>query len=243
MAFALVQSTSGLTISLSSAGTKSTVLTSTPGVGHLIVLAIANATSNVAPAGVLDGNSNAMTLIGSQARITASSIYIYAYIAGASQSLTYTVNGASIAWGLDVFEFSGNYAATNGTASTFYDVAPGTSSYAAQSLAGDNGAAPSITTTTAGDMIFSVLGVGTNMASTGTTSMGDPNGTGTWNFAYATTTAVSYVFDGYSVNPSVGLHAPYLQGSTGTARAGAAVTVAFLAAATTTNTQGILLGM
>lgn len=103
---------------------------------------------------VTDGNLNALTQLASVTRSTiAEGLSSYAYIAGASQSTSAIATGfAADTCYCNFYEFSGGFAATNGTASSFIDNAQkGTASGSTSTNAG---VTISLTTTNANDLVI-----------------------------------------------------------------------------------------
>ena len=229
MAITPVQSASS---NSSVANANSATFASTPTAGNLIVICIGNSTNITALTSVLDGNSNAATLITSNGQTSRTS-YQYAYIAGASQSKTFTATLSGAAIDIDIYEFTGNYPATNGIASTFYDGASAFQSvnYVAQTFPGDFNAtpvAPLITTVSVGSIIVANTASATGMGTITGQSMGDALGTGTNTIGFLNPVSPGTIsFSGYQTNPSIGNHQPYFNTTGGTARAGSASTVAY----------------
>jgi len=143
--------------------TGTATLPNTPVQGNIIVASTASLI--ILASGVptiADGNSNAMTQLASKVRTAAAQgIAVYGWIAGASQSKSFTATGfTGDTVYLNVYEFSGNIAATNGTASTFLDNSQtGTSSGSGSTTT--VAISPTLTTTNANDMIFSTLNLNT----------------------------------------------------------------------------------
>jgi len=231
---------------LSGGSNTSATFSSAPTQGNLVVICVGNnATNNASGYTVTDGNSNPCTFISGSGGTGRSSAQ-YAYIVGAAPSLTFNVSLVSAGLYLDIFEFSGNFLSTNGTASTFYDGASSFASatFALQATVGDGSigantsVGPSITVNSTGGVIVASLAVGSSMGTIGGPAIGDPSGTSTKSFGNLNPTTSTFAMTGYEISPSTGTHNPFLSGASGTPRAGNATTVAYKAStAPTVTTQ------
>ncbi len=248
MAISLVQkASSGVGGTGNGTGSANVLFSSAPKTGNLVVVCIGNAASNNANGYSVTGDTSATAatyIIGSGG--TGRSSAQYAYIVGATPGVSVgaTLTGAALY--LDVYEFTGNVIATNGTASTFYDGASSFASatYALQPTVGDGSigantsVGPTVTVNTSSGVIVSSLAVGSNMGTVGGPAIGDPSGTATYTFGNLNPTTATFAMSGYGISPSTGTHQPYLSGTSGTSRAGNATTVVYKAStAPTVTTQ------
>jgi len=246
MAISFVQkaSSGGALGGVNGSASVSATFSSAPAQGNLVVICVGNSlTNNASGYTVTDGNSNSCTFISGLGGTGRSSAQ-YAYIVGAAPSSTFVASLVSTSLYLDIFEFSGNFLSTNGTASTFYDGALSFASatFALQSTVGDGSigantsVGPSITVNSTGGVIVASLAVGSNMGTVGGPAIGDPSGTSTKSFGNLNPTTATFAMTGYEISPSTGTHNPFLSGTSGTSRAGNATTVAYKASTAPTAT-------
>ena len=248
MAITFVQkaSSGGASGSGNGTGSVSATFSSQPTQGNLIVICVGNnLTNNASGYSVIDGSSNSCTFISGFGGVGRSSAQ-YGYIVGAAPSSTFNASLVSTGLYLDIFEFSGNFLSTNGTASTFYDGASSllSATFALQATVGDGSigantsVGPSITVNSTGGVIVASLAVANSMGTIGGPAIGDPSGTSTKSFGNLNPTTATFAMTGYEISPSTGTHNPFLSGTSGTPRAGNATTVTYKAStAPTVTTQ------
>lgn len=170
-----------------------TTFSATPTQGNLILVSVMTSTGTIS---VQDGNSNVFTQLATVAN-SGRTLYLYGYIAGASQSTNVVVTRGTSTTYVNIYECTGNPSSLTG----IVDISASTTD--ATTVTTTNGNQPSITTTNANDMVFSQVAVGGVLVA--------PSMTGGTLLQSNTTGAEA---DGYQAETSTGTYSPYFSWTT-----------------------------